>query len=109
MQQEEPNNTTEEPADDSSSKQDKVVILFKAVGSTPLLKKTKAKINTNSPFREVIGFIRKQLKMKNDQSLFLYCNQAFCPNPDELVGDLYKTFGSDKMLVISYCNTAAWG
>jgi ubiquitin-like protein ATG12 len=112
MSQQEDLPTTPDDAPEEGSPtghQDKVVILFKAVGNTPILKRSKAKISTSSQFREVIGFIRKMLKMKNDQSLFLYCNQAFCPSPDELVGDLYKTFGTEKMLVINYCTTAAWG
>jgi hypothetical protein len=66
--------TEEEKPKDEESKtesatQDKVLILFKAVGDTPILKKSKAKINSSSQFREVISYIRKLLKMKADQSL----------------------------------------
>ena len=62
----------EKPKDEDTkteSAQDKVLILFKAVGDTPILKKSKAKINSSSQFREVISYIRKLLKMKADQSL----------------------------------------
>src|SRR5438874_2710809 len=69
-QQDVPTTPDEAPeANSSVGQQDKVVILFKAVGNTPILKKSKAKISTSSQFREVIGFIRKMLKLKNDQSL----------------------------------------
>jgi ubiquitin-like protein ATG12 len=92
-----------------TTKTEKIVIVLKAVGNAPILKKTKFKINSTSQFDEVINFIRKLLKLKPDQSLFLYCNQAFCPNPSEYIGDLYKNFGVDKMLIINYALTTAWG
>jgi ubiquitin-like protein ATG12 len=60
---------TEETTTSPTQQQDKVVILFKAVGNAPILKKSKAKINSTSQFREVIGYIRKLLKLKSDQSL----------------------------------------
>ena len=48
---------------------EKVVMLFKAVGNAPIMKKSKFKINATSQFDEVIQFIRKTIKLKSDQSL----------------------------------------
>ncbi|KAL9642422.1 hypothetical protein ABK040_014265 [Willaertia magna] len=89
----------------------KITLLFQAVGSAPILKKRKFKINATSSFNEVIFFLRdKLLKITNpSQSLFLYCGQAFCPNPDDFVGDLFDHFGSNDMLVINYSLKIAWG
>jgi len=86
----------------------KVLIILKPVGDAPLLKKTKYKIAATSQFSEVIVFVRKRLNVQPDQSLFLYCNQAFCPSPSEYVGNLLLNFGKDK-LVLNYALTTAWG
>jgi ubiquitin-like protein ATG12 len=42
-------------------------------------------------------------------SLFLYCNSAFVPSPDELVGDLNDCFSVRGELVIHYSLQEAWG
>ena len=43
------------------------------------------------------------IKMTNNgSSLFLYCNSAFVPGPDELVGDLRDCFNVRGELVINY-------
>ncbi|KAJ1505456.1 Ubiquitin-like protein [Coelomomyces lativittatus] len=54
-------------------------------------------------------FLRRELRLKKDGSLFLYINQAFAPNPDEKLGNLYDCFGSDGHLIVNYCTTPAWG
>lgn len=56
-----------------TTKTEKVVIVLKAVGNAPILKKSKFKINSTSQFDEVINFIRKLLKLKTDQSLVCTC------------------------------------
>jgi ubiquitin-like protein ATG12 len=81
---------------------DKVKVHFMAVGMAPLMKKTKFLIGANQPFSSVISFLRKMLKMGNESSLFLYCNSAFAPGPDECVGDLRDCFNIRGELVINY-------
>ncbi|KAF3789913.1 Ubiquitin-like protein [Nymphaea thermarum] len=44
-------------------------------------------ITGTEKFAKVIDFLRKQL---HRESLFVYINSAFSPNPDELVIDLYN-------------------
>ncbi|EFC38375.1 autophagy protein 12 [Naegleria gruberi] len=89
----------------------KVMILFQAVGSAPILKKKKYTIGAASSFNTVIAFLRdKLLRITNpNQTLFLYCGQAFCPNPDDYVGDLFDHFNTNGMLVINYSLKIAWG
>lgn len=108
--------SSSEPMKDPSSaettkpkQKDKVLILVKSVGNAPILKKNRFKISADSPFEEVMQFMKKILRIKPSESLFLYCNQAFCPNPDELVGDLFESFGSNNMLVVNYCLKPAYG
>ena len=92
----------------SNSSDEKVKVHFVAVGAAPIMKKTKFLIAADQRFSSVIAFLRKMLKMTNSNSnnngssLFLYCNSAFVPGPDELVGDLRDCFNVRGELVIHY-------
>lgn len=89
-------------------KGEKVKVHFVAVGSAPIMKKTKFQIGADQRFAAVTSFLRKMLKLKGS-SLFLYCNSAFVPAPDELVGDLNDCFSVRGELVIHYSLQEAWG
>eukprot|EP01117_Protostelium_nocturnum_P007463 TRINITY_DN2667_c0_g1_i2.p1 TRINITY_DN2667_c0_g1~~TRINITY_DN2667_c0_g1_i2.p1 ORF type:complete len:106 (+),score=20.88 TRINITY_DN2667_c0_g1_i2:142-459(+) len=88
---------------------EKVVILFKETGSAPALKQNKFKLSSSATFRNVLEFLRKQLQVKPEDSLFLFINGAFQPSPEESVGIMYKCFHSGSKLVINYSNTQAFG
>jgi len=87
---------------------DKVKVHFVAVGSAPILKKTKFLISSQQRFVSVTAFLRKMLRLdapdssNKGSSLFLYCNSAFLPGPEELVGDLRDCFQIRGELVIHY-------
>jgi ubiquitin-like protein ATG12 len=88
----------------------KVKVHFVAVGSAPIMKKTKFQLGADQRFAAVTMFLRKMLKMTGTgSSLFLYCNSAFVPSPDELVGDLNDCFSVRGELVIHYSFQEAWG
>jgi ubiquitin-like protein ATG12 len=87
----------------------KVKVHFLAVGSAPILKKTKFQVSRDQRFGSVQTFLRKVLKLQNGESLFLYLQSAFCPGPDELVGDLDACFSKRGELVIHYSLQQAWG
>ncbi|KAE9468027.1 hypothetical protein C3L33_00129, partial [Rhododendron williamsianum] len=86
-------------------------------------------IGGTDKFAKVIDFLRRQL---HRETLFVYVNSAFSPNPDELVIDLYnhegpsgtclpsiadlvlpllnfQNFGFDGKLVVNYACSMAWG
>ncbi|PRQ45371.1 putative ubiquitin-like protein Atg12 [Rosa chinensis] len=84
----------------------KVVIHLRATGDAPMLKQAKFKIPVMDKFAKVIDFLRRQL---HRDTLFVYVNSAFSPNPDELVMDLYNNFGFDGKLVVNYACSMAWG
>ncbi|XP_010270804.1 PREDICTED: ubiquitin-like protein ATG12 isoform X1 [Nelumbo nucifera] len=102
----------------------KVVVHLRATGDAPILKQAKFKLRfvvscyvgplTSLPiliagtdkFAKVIDFLRRQL---HRDTLFVYVNSAFSPNPDELVIDLYNNFGFDGKLVVNYACSMAWG
>jgi ubiquitin-like protein ATG12 len=110
---------------------DKVKIHFVAVGSAPILKRTKFQINADQRFAAVHVFLRRLLKLPssdenhsdnnnnnnnisgsaNSNNLFLYCCSAFVPSPDHLVGELRDSFANahTKELVIHYSLQEAWG
>ncbi|XP_018483923.2 ubiquitin-like protein ATG12A isoform X1 [Raphanus sativus] len=93
-------------ATESPSSVRKVVIHLRATGGAPILKQSKFKIPVTDKFAKVIDFLRRQL---HSDSLFVYVNSAFSPNPDESVNDLYTNFGFDGKLVVNYAFSMAWG
>ncbi|CAD6242102.1 unnamed protein product [Miscanthus lutarioriparius] len=66
----------------------KVVVHVRSTGDAPILKQSKFKISGRDKFLKVIEFLRRQL---HQDTLFVYINSAFSPNPDELVIDLYNS------------------
>ncbi|XP_028752192.1 ubiquitin-like protein ATG12 isoform X2 [Neltuma alba] len=111
-------------ATDSPSSVRKVVVHLRATGDAPILKQAKFKIPGTDKFAKVIDFLRRQL---HRETLFVYVNSAFSPNPDESVIDLYNgvgtryisslekrevrdtNFGIDGKLVVNYACSMAWG
>lgn len=73
------------PADDK-----KVVVKFKAVGAAAQLSQDVCKISATRKFEEVVRYLRRKLKCKDTDSVFLYVNSAFAPSLDEVVGNLHQ-------------------
>jgi ubiquitin-like protein ATG12 len=100
---------------------DKVKIHFVAVGSAPILQRTKFQMPADQRFAAVHVFLRQRLKLgtpasssesgsvPSSQNLFLYCHAAFCPAPDQLIGELRDAFAVRDELVIHYSLQEAWG
>lgn len=82
---------------------DKVVVRFKPVGSAPPLSGTtsvggpaadvRRKITSTQKFEVVVAFVRRALKVKESESVFLYINSTFAPALDEVVGNLHQVGG----------------
>ncbi|KAK0385216.1 hypothetical protein NLU13_7693 [Sarocladium strictum] len=89
---------------------EKVLIRFKAVGSAPALSQDVCKITAARRFEEVVRYLRRKLRCKDTDSVFLYVNSAFAPSLDEVVGNLHKCFknGNDQ-LIVAYSMTPAFG
>merc|ERR1711964_494774 len=87
----------------------KVVIHLRAVGNAPILKRTKIKIKGADKFSKVIVYLRKCLKTKTEDSIFLFVNQAFCPGPDTIISDLHECYGTGNEVIVNYALTQAWG
>ncbi|OAA74290.1 Autophagy-related protein 12 [Akanthomyces lecanii RCEF 1005] len=88
----------------------KVVVRFKAVGSAPQLAQDVCKISAARRFEEVVRYLRRKLRCKDTDSVFLYVNSAFAPSLDEVVGNLHQCFKSGQdQLVVAYSMTPAFG
>lgn len=113
--------TTTKAIQPPSSSQKKIKVHLVAVGSAPILKKSKFLMNRTDNFGVAVSFLRKRLKLSDNSSsstatstsssssLFLYINSAFVPCPTEQIGDLYDCFGMREELVIHYSLQEAWG
>ncbi|KAL3768760.1 hypothetical protein ACHAWU_006861 [Discostella pseudostelligera] len=113
----------ESSSSNNKTKSEKIKVHLVAVGSAPILKKSKFLMNADDRFAVAIAFLRKVLKLSSSSttssvsnttgmkasSLFLYVNAAFVPSPDERIGDLFDCFGSRGELVIHYSLQEAWG
>ena len=97
---------TSEQQNTTNNTNQKVKIHLVAVGSAPILKKTKFQIGADQRFASVVQFVRKLLKV---ETVFLYCQSAFVPAPDQLVGDLAACLAVRDELVVHYSLQEAWG
>ncbi|KAF8135988.1 ubiquitin-like autophagy protein Apg12-domain-containing protein [Mycena galopus ATCC 62051] len=90
-----------------------VIMHFKAVGATPVLKQKVMKLSAGSHFQAVTRNLKKLLGMKQGDPLFTYINSSFAPAPDEVLGNLYNSFGTQvgemRQLIVYYSTTPAWG
>ncbi|KAJ7686664.1 ubiquitin-like autophagy protein Apg12-domain-containing protein [Mycena rosella] len=90
-----------------------VILRFMPVGNTPVLKQNVFRLAAASPFEVVVRNLRKKLGLKAQDPLFTYINFAFAPAPDEVLGNLYNSFGTQmggtRQLVVHYSSTPAWG
>lgn len=87
----------------------KVLVNFRATGSAPIMKKTKFTLSATHRFGMIIEWLRKTLHLKPQDPLFVFCNQAFAPNPDSSMYDLFQCYNVQGELVINYAIQDAWG
>jgi ubiquitin-like protein ATG12 len=88
-----------------------VKIQFKAVGSAPVLKKTKFRVPGTETFAGLAKTLRQLLGCTPADELHLYISSAFAPLPDQLLSDLLDCFGTEAEgeLIVSYSSSAAYG
>ena len=85
----------------------KITIRFVPIGSTPAIQPRVFKISSTQTISTLNKFLCKKLKHKG--ILHLYIQNSFMPLPDEQIGALYSLFKTNNELIISYCNTIAFG
>ena len=89
-----------EPEEDK--KKDKVEVRLQAVCDAPILKQKNFKVDQEKQISWIILFSRKFLKLKEQESIYLYTNQAFAPSPDQTTENLADYFSQDNKLVHHY-------
>ncbi|EOO01762.1 putative ubiquitin-like protein atg12 protein [Phaeoacremonium minimum UCRPA7] len=89
---------------------DKIVVRFKPVGSAPAVRRELCKISSDQKFETVVAYLRRVLRVKCTESVFLYVNSTFAPALDEVVGNLHRCFkDSNDQLNVAYSMTPAFG
>ncbi len=69
----------------------RVVVRFKAVGgSAPQLRRDARRVGAAQRFEAVVAHLRRALRLRDGDGLFLYVNSAFAPALDEVVGNLHR-------------------
>jgi ubiquitin-like protein ATG12 len=79
--------------------EEKVTIRFKPIGSAPVPNRPIAKVSATQKFEVVVGYLRKILRIKDTDSLFLYVNSAFAPSLDEVVGNLHRVGSTTRRVL----------
>jgi ubiquitin-like protein ATG12 len=70
---------------------EKIVIRFRPVGgAAPAMGRPRVKVSSTQKFENVVSHVRKQLKVRDTESVFLYINNTFAPALDEIVGNLWR-------------------
>jgi Ubiquitin-like autophagy protein Apg12 len=67
-----------------------VKIRFQPIGSAPQLQQKVFKISASNRFETVVGFLRRKLGVRPEDSVVCYINQVFAPGLDEGVGGLFN-------------------
>ena len=90
---------------------DTVVVLFKNAGGAPVLSAShqKYKLPASAKFEVATAHLRTLLGLSSEESLFLYCQTAFAPSPDELIRDVAQCFHVGGTLILHYNTTPTWG
>ncbi len=87
----------------------KVDVLLKPVGDVPGMQKNKWKVGRTDTVCSITDFIRRYLKLRPQDSLFIYVTQSFAPPPDTQLGTLFACYGLEGKLILNYCKAQAWG
>lgn len=84
-------------------------VQFKAVGSAPILRKNKFRVDAGESFGTVIAFLRRQLQIGDTDPLCCYLASAFAPAATQPLRALADAFAVEGELVVSYSLTPAYG
>ena len=88
----------------------KVVVHFKNTGPAPILKSNRFKLPADANFLTVTRHLRSLLCLSASEPLFLYCQCAFAPSPNEMLSDVADCFADKNgVLLVNYATIPAWG
>lgn len=89
----------------------KITVLFKAVGSAPILRQKFFEVEPTRTIAAICLFLRKILHVSLADSLFVYVNSSFSPTPEHTIEQLCECFGNstENKLTLQYSLVQAWG
>lgn len=93
----------------STSDRSKITVSFKAVGNAPVLAKSKLKIDRSETVASLAIFLRKRLRIREDEDIFIFVASSFTPALDTEIGTVFDCFSAEGTLFLQYCTTKAWG
>lgn len=86
--------------------EDKISLRFQPIGSTAKISTTSFKVSRTQTVASIQKFLLRQLRLP---TVHIYVLSSFQPTPDEKLGDLYEQFKTNGELILSYCESIAFG
>lgn len=84
----------------------RVKIRLRPIGSIPQIQPRICQISSHQNFSALVKFLCKRLKRNH---VHCYINNAFAPSLNQTIGDLWSQFKTNDELIVSYCETVAFG
>lgn len=84
----------------------KISVRFQPIGSAPAINPLSFTVSGSQTIGSILKFLMRRLRLK---SVHVYVLSSFQPTPDEKLGDLHGMFRSNGELILSYCETIAFG
>nr|XP_023014487.1 autophagy protein 12-like [Leptinotarsa decemlineata] len=104
-----PNESPDSDEQSKTKEKQKYDILLKPTGNAPIMKKKKWAVDGDQKIGWIIQFVKKYIRLEQNEKLFIYVNQTFAPSPDQTVKNLFECYSTEGKLVLHYCKTQAWG
>lgn len=93
----------------AAAKPVQVKLHFLAVGGAPILKRNKFQVRDTMTVGELLVYLRKTLKIREADPLFVYVNSSFAPGLDQELKSLHDCFSVNDELVLQYAITSSYG
>ncbi|CDO92984.1 unnamed protein product [Kluyveromyces dobzhanskii CBS 2104] len=84
----------------------RIKIRLQPIGAVPQIQPRVCQISANQQFLALTKFLCKRLKRKH---IHCYINNAFAPALNQNIGDLWSQFKVNDELIVSYCESVAFG
>lgn len=84
----------------------KISVRFQPIGSAPAMKPLSFTVSGTQTIGSILKFLMRRLRLK---TVHVYVLSSFQPTPDEKLGDLHGMFRINGELILSYCETIAFG
>lgn len=84
----------------------KISVRFQPIGSTLAIRPASFKVSPTQTIGSIQKFLMKRLKIS---TVHIYVLSSFQPTPDETLGDLHGLFKTNNELLLSYCESIAFG